>query len=70
MVQARRNVELTAAIIVATLLSGLLVETGSELLIEQYFIDDDAGAKHDVVPGAHAHIVNLAPQATVNWASH
>jgi len=61
---------LTTAIIVATLISSLLVETGSELIIEQYFIDDAPGAKFDVVPGAHTNIVNLAPQATVNWVGH
>ena len=58
---------MTAAIIIASLISSLLVETGVELAIEKYFLEDEPGAAAELTPGVPHQMVNLLPQATVSW---
>lgn len=58
---------MAAALVIATLLSSLLVETGAELVIEKYFTDDEPGVLILVAPGVPEQMVNLLPQETIAW---
>ena len=60
---------MATAVIIAALFSSLIVETGAEIVIGNYFLDFDSGALIETVPGTPAQMVNLLPQATIPWES-
>ncbi|MBT6530847.1 hypothetical protein OAI08_04455 [Gammaproteobacteria bacterium] len=60
---------MATAVIIAALFSSLIVETGAEIVIRNYFLDFDSGALIETVPGNSTQMVNLLPQATIPWES-
>ena len=60
---------MATAVIIAALFSSLIVETGAEIVIRNYFLDFDSGALIETVPVTSAQMVNLLPQATIPWES-
>ena len=60
---------MATAVIIAALFSSLIVETGAEIVIGNYFLDFDSGALIETVPGTSTQMVNLLPQATIPWDS-